>query len=256
MVRCRECHLGFLNPFPTDEELARIYSHGYYFEDPALSAYLAKEIDGPLKQRKPGGRLLDVGVGGGEFLALATAAGYEAEGVDISAAAVDLCRRRGLPARQCDLRALAAEPSSFDCITMWDVIEHLLEPRDYVEAAVRLLRPGGLLIVKTPNVQWPVMTLSRVLASTGKAGAMLGIPAHVLYFDEVSLRRLLRGARLEIVEMRRIGGIRTARPRSMAAKAYRSLITNLSKVGLAGNYSSTLRSRTETVGPSLIRALS
>lgn len=235
VVRCRDCHLGFLSPFPTDEELARIYSHSYYFADDALSAYLAKEIAGPLRRRIPAGRILDVGVGGGEFIALAKEAGYQAEGVDTSAAAVELCRKRGLEAHQGDLRTFGAEPGTYDCITMWDVIEHLLEPRDYLAAAFRLLRPGGLLVVKTPNIQWPVMTMARVLAPTGSAGAMLSIPSHVLYFDDQSLEAILGGTGFELLEVRRIGGIRTARPRSLKARAYQSLITNLSKVGLAGN---------------------
>jgi SAM-dependent methyltransferase len=100
-------------------------------------------------------RVLDLGCGRGEALALLAAAGHEASGIDASAEMVAHCRARGLSATQGDLfAALAALPAeSLDAVVSFHVIEHL--PAELLEELVSLawnvLRPGGMLVLETPN---------------------------------------------------------------------------------------------------------
>ena len=99
--------------------------------------------------------VLDLGCGRGEALELLAAEGIECSGADASAAMVRHCRDRGLRAERKDvLEALAgAEPGSLGGVVSFHVIEHLA-PED-VERLVRLaftaLRPGGVLVLETPN---------------------------------------------------------------------------------------------------------
>ncbi|HYO84548.1 MAG TPA: class I SAM-dependent methyltransferase [Bryobacteraceae bacterium] len=99
--------------------------------------------------------VLDIGCGRGEFLDLLREAGVAARGVDLDAESVAACRAEGLVADEADVfDLLAREPdASFDGIFAAQVVEHM--PPHQVPALVKLcsakLRPGGLLVLETPN---------------------------------------------------------------------------------------------------------
>jgi len=100
-------------------------------------------------------RVLDLGPGRGEWLALLAAAGVRAMGVDDNAAMVDHLRRRGLDVVSADAAEhLAAVPDdAMDVVTAFHVVEHLdLESLlGLLAQARRVLPPGGLLILETPH---------------------------------------------------------------------------------------------------------
>lgn len=235
VVRCTHCGLAFLHPFPAVQELAEIYSGSYYARDDVYAASLSREIAGTLRRLLPSGRILDVGSGAGEFLELARGAGYEVHGLDTSESARFHSERSGIPFTKADLTTLDAGDGSFDAITMWDVIEHLTEPRAYLAAARRLLRPGGVLVIKTPDIQASVMALAKMLSRFRRARGVLGYPAHLLYFDARSLRRLIEEAGFEILDARHLGSLRSARPGTLRARAYRLVVRAMERVGAAGN---------------------
>ena len=101
------------------------------------------------------GRVLDLGTGRGEFLDVMAEAGIDAYGVDSNSVAVSRCLERGLDVVLDDaLRHLEKLPESYlAAITAFHVVEHLPfeEVVGLVDHAVRVLRPGGLLIFETPN---------------------------------------------------------------------------------------------------------
>lgn len=146
-----------------------------------------------LVAEQPGRRVLDVGCATGEFLDAMRAAGWIVAGVEPAPWAADRALARGLPVWRATLRRSALPQASFDVVTMWDVIEHLSDPRDDLAAVRRALRPDGRLILTTPVLDgWEARRF-------GRRWPGWDAPRHLLVFDRSSLERLLDSAGFRIL---------------------------------------------------------
>ncbi len=157
LLRCRGCGLVLRWPPPDPSEEARYYRDAYY-QAPNVAAWDPRRLGlyaGPLRWiegRVPGRRLLDVGCGYGHFLALARDQGWEATGLEPSIEAVEAAR--GIPGVRIlkgNIADLAGRPERFDCITAWNVLELVADPRRDLGLLVDLLSPGGWLLVRVLN---------------------------------------------------------------------------------------------------------
>lgn len=101
------------------------------------------------------GRVLDVGSGAGRTLSELRRLGWQVEGVDLDARAVEAAMRDyGLASvRVGTLHSLAHSPDSFDAVVMSHVIEHIHAPVELLKECRRILKPGGMLVVATPNAE-------------------------------------------------------------------------------------------------------
>ncbi len=197
--RCRRCGLVYANPRAPESTILGRYSSDYFWKEylPSLGV-----VDGTfdltrfdarhasvlqmLATAAPGRRLIEVGCGAGFFLKAAERAGWRVEGIELSAEASRFAvERLGLSIRRERAEDAPIEPASFDAAAMFDVIEHLFDPRAVLAAIARALAPGGALVISTPNVD----SASRYLLGTD--WAVLSPLEHVYYFSEDSLRRLL-----------------------------------------------------------------
>lgn len=162
---CLGCGLVYTDPRPSSEELEAWYREGYRQEYkgrrlPRLAqvyrnTLAARERLARIEGRIPPPRLLlDVGSGSGEFLYLATRAGYRTRGLEPDSGYSAWTRDRlGL---EIETRPLDAGPPSgapFDVITIFHVLEHLGNPREAVAMLSAWLRPSGFLVVEVPNIE-------------------------------------------------------------------------------------------------------
>jgi SAM-dependent methyltransferase len=186
VVRCRNCGLAYVNPRPTIDEISRYYPEQYFAHRGGLQRRYQRQV--AYLPTSPG-RLLDIGTGRGDFLALMRDRGWEVEGLEPFAPAANpdlLTIHRTFFPDNCDL-----PDQQFDVITAWAVFEHLHDPLGAFRESARLLRPGGSLIVEVPNLR----------SVRGWFSRMEDIPRHLYLFSPGPLAQYGRrvGLRLETV---------------------------------------------------------
>jgi SAM-dependent methyltransferase len=136
--------------------------------------------------------ILDVGCGSGTNSRALAAKGHKMHGIDISEAAIARYRSHGFEGRVVNLEIGIDYPnSSFDLVFCSEVIEHMTSPEVLAAEMHRVLRPGGRLVLSTPN---SAFWLYRVLAIFGYTVSELQHPKHFQFFSRRSLLKLLCGA--------------------------------------------------------------
>jgi len=142
----------------------------------------------------PGGRLLDVGCGTGEWLSDMRGRRWDVEGVEPDQEAVQVARSLGLEVHQGSVEQQAFPDGGFQAVTLCHVIEHVPDPRATIAECHRILAPGGRLVVATPNSD----SLSRRFF--GRHWRGLEPPRHLSIFTMQSLSRLLQDVGFERVD--------------------------------------------------------
>lgn len=147
--------------------------------------------------------LLDIGSAKGVFLDIARKNGWEPMGVDPSEDYTAYAREVfDLPVQTTTLEAAGFCADSFDVATMWDVIEHLQDPARTVAEAFRVLKPGGLLFVLTPNndslIAQAAGWLYRLSGRRFPLERYLYTMVHLYFFTPRTLCELLRRAGFNI----------------------------------------------------------
>jgi SAM-dependent methyltransferase len=134
-----------------------------------------------------GTRLLDVGCSSGAFLASAAAAGLAVEGVEPSPEAAESARRAGFKVFTGLLEDARYPDACFDLVTLVEVLEHLADPGALLAECRRILRPGGIVLVTTPNADsWT----ARALGGDWEVFSLTGMGGHVSFFNPRSLQLL------------------------------------------------------------------
>jgi len=233
VVVCRRCGLARTDPQPTPETLGLAYPMDYSPHDASVQVpppptgfrrwCLVNYRGYPLGRRAPAvvrallgplaaikfrgrywigylpyegdGRLLDFGCGIGRYVAQMAAAGWKAEGLDPASKAVSAGRRAGLTIHQGTLPGTDLPDGRYDVITMWHALEHVPSPKATLEAARRLLRPGGRLMVVVPRFD----SLSSRWSGVSWYG--LRLPRHLTHFTTAFLRRHVDAAGFEVKQI-------------------------------------------------------
>jgi SAM-dependent methyltransferase len=145
-----------------------------------------------IRRHKPGGRLLDIGCGGGDLLVEARAAGYEGVGLDDSIALVAHARQRHGLEVHCGDPASFKPSAPFEVVVMSHVLEHVVRPLQMLESVRRFLVPEGILYVATPNIaSWQARF----------AGWASYEPYHFVYFSPSTLTRALEQAGFRVLDL-------------------------------------------------------
>lgn len=198
---CEECRtLRVLNPpdAPASERYADYYLEPGVPVPDFVRDRLGRIVAGFERGRGPGS-LLDVGCGEGAMLATARARGWAAVGVEVSRSAIEKLRASGHEVHHGELAEAGLAASSFDVVTLVEVLEHVGDPCALLREVARVVRPGGIVFATTPHGRGASV---RVL---GLRSSLVAPPEHLQLFSVAGIRRLLRRARLVPVSTRATG---------------------------------------------------
>jgi len=197
MVRCSSCQFVFANPRPTEEFLFRYYQHYLPENDASIKAWhkmmkpvfqKAARLIGQYQKR---GKLLDAGSGFGFFLSEMRERGWEVIGVDLSQKAIDYARHHlGLTIHPGPLERVGFRENEFDVVSGFYVVEHLSNPVAFLKECYRVLKPGGILLLRYPHTT-PIKNLLRFFRIENR---LYDQPAHLSDFSPETIERSLRRA--------------------------------------------------------------
>jgi len=195
--RCARCGFVQVREQPTAADLEALYGEGFFakskYEDEfALRRENERRLELLERAGVPaGGRVLDAGCATGDFLSIAGER-YDMWGLDVSEFATAAARTKN-PRFADQIRTGFIEdqrfaPDFFDAIVMWDVVEHIWDPRPVLHRLVGHLRPGGSLLLSTPDIG---AATARILR---RRWAFMTPPEHLGFFNAGSLHFLLEDA--------------------------------------------------------------
>jgi 2-polyprenyl-3-methyl-5-hydroxy-6-metoxy-1,4-benzoquinol methylase len=196
IVRCQECKLWYLSPRLTQQAMQEYYARADYFEggeagydsyanqEKSLRMTFAKLLENMSKRGIGGGSLLEVGCGYGYFLDEATKYFSKRVGTDYSEGAA---KKSMQFADQVYVGGVDAVPSGemFDCIVALHVVEHVYEPRSFIDALYSRLKPGGFMLFAVPDMG------SWWRHAMGTNWPSFKYPEHVSYYDKNTLKQLM-----------------------------------------------------------------
>jgi 2-polyprenyl-3-methyl-5-hydroxy-6-metoxy-1,4-benzoquinol methylase len=189
----------FRDPFPSEASLAALYETSWIdpdenktetgATDAAVANQYVKFLSRTVRQRFSGKRILDFGAGRGAMSLALRAQGADVVAVDPFGR--DYLARIGLVA----YRELSEVPSNarFDGVVSLEVLEHLVNPRMFLEQLHDKLRPEGWLFVTTPNAAGLPAKLN------GARWREVGRPGHILFFTPRALKNLLPKVGFDVV---------------------------------------------------------
>lgn len=195
--QCKDCDFMFLNPQPSDEALAQIYSTGHFPYEQSLEGkehiqemklataelYLEELLALCGESR---GRLLDVGCGNGDFLVAARAQGFEVEAIELNEQAVKKANARlGKECVRCgNIETTELPENYYDVCVLFDTLEHTRDPIAVLRKVHNSLKAGGVLYVVVPSLDsWS----SKLLENNW----MKFKTEHLQYFDNQTIQYAL-----------------------------------------------------------------
>lgn len=210
ICRCDKCGFTFTQDSPEESEAGRYYESEDYISHSdtkkGITDKMYQFIRRIMLNRKKriirkitglsAGSILDIGSGTGHFLNTMKMAGWNIKGVEINA------RAREYAASCFNIDTISPEKiqtlpvNSFDCITLWHVLEHFYEPFKFMEEIARLLKSEGVAIIALPN------TNSFDSKYYGKKWAAFDVPRHLWHFNSSTFSIFAVKSKFSIVEKR------------------------------------------------------
>jgi SAM-dependent methyltransferase len=193
-LRCKACGLAYLERRPEPALLENFYNTSFQVDRDSQAKKIGRKSSALLRilarALPEKGKVLELGSSYGHFLRRAQQAGWDVEGVEISRSAADWARQTfGILAHAGTLEGtLPVLRPPYDAVVMLHVLEHSSDPRRLISQVREILRPGGVLLVETPN------SSSWIARECGRTWEWLTLPAHIFLFSPASMRHLLEGA--------------------------------------------------------------
>jgi SAM-dependent methyltransferase len=211
IFKCSECGFKFTQDYPEEVEIAGFYESEDYISHSDTSKGFSNKLyriarSVMLTKKKnlirevtglESGTLLDIGSGTGYFVNAMKEAGWQSEGIEINEKARNFSKSFfGIEVNTPDyLKVLKAE--SFDCITLWHVLEHFHDPFNYLLDIYRLLKPGASCVIALPN------SSSYDAEYYERFWAAWDVPRHLWHFNPSTFRLFSEkpGFRLKLIRV-------------------------------------------------------
>jgi SAM-dependent methyltransferase len=232
--RCTRCRLGFRWPRLKTSELNSLYERG---ADDNWSVSANQRLDWEIGYKTIsdsvpiGGKILDIGCYDGRFLAPLQGK-YACHGIEINSSAGVRAKEAGVTIVGTDCRNLTGR---YDCVTAFDVIEHVESPKDFVASALETLHPRGIFIISTGNFDY------KLFQYFGGAYWYCAIAEHISFLGTTWLHALPTKLPCEVLATRRFKYTSTSASKKITGlslnAAYRfspSLFVYLRKMGIGG----------------------
>ena len=215
VLKCSQCGLVFLesrgNADQEDRE-ERLYWEGdqkkVYLQEKVQKVFcdeFARRLESLHRYGKSSGALLDVGCGVGHFLDKARDKGFSVKGLDISPVAAEAAKEKyNIEVNVGTLESAPYASDSFDVVALWDVIEHIRRPLENMKAINKIIKKGGILVMKTPNEDSLFKWIARfAYAVLGHRGAFLlkyvyYVP-HYFAYSKKTMDLLLKNFGFEVI---------------------------------------------------------
>lgn len=186
---CQECDLVYISPRLTEQEISNIYETGFKSKSenkpPPFDFSSFNSFFNEAEKYRKNNTLLDVGCFRGDLLFGAKQKGWDVFGTEISEKAARYGESNyDLNIHIGSLVDAGYVDNYFDVVSLFDVIEHLPDPKRYLKEVNRILRPGGLLYLDTPNFN----SINRFLF---RENWTIFFPWHLYYFTESTLNNIV-----------------------------------------------------------------
>jgi len=195
LYACPNCGLWML-PKAERDAFAAIPSKPdpAYLEEEAGRRKTSRRVLKRIEKLVPKGKLLDLGSAAGFFLDEAKSRGWEAKGIEFSSWSKNYAEEHfGLTIYDRPLEKLNWPKESFDAVTMLDVIEHVTEPRKLLSEVKKILKPKGVFVITTPNID-------SLAAKLTKEKWYAILPGHLFYLSSKTLEAILLEIGFRVVE--------------------------------------------------------
>ena len=157
LVKCLNCGMIFESPRYDAQIIVKGYMASQEGEHDSQYPMRVHSFYRTLKKHakylpSPGAKVLDIGTAGGAFLDAAKQYGYDAYGMEPSADLVARGKARGLQIEQGTIESHSFAQRNYEMVCLWDVIEHLPDPKSALVEIRKLLKPHGILLINFPDI--------------------------------------------------------------------------------------------------------
>ena len=219
LVRCRNCELVYVSPRLKKDQVLALYDQAYFnAQDDFIRGtriykggyrdYLGDRVYNQQTFRRrmneienyagEVGRLLEVGCAAGFFLSVARERGWHVEGIEPAEFVASYARKHfSVPVFNGTLEEFQLTGDPYDMVAIWDALEHVPDPRQTLTRVHELLKPDGLLVISTQDINsW----IARIL---GTNWYQIGLHFHLFYFSPKTIRSFLTATGFHVINITR-----------------------------------------------------
>lgn len=200
LSECHNCHLIYFNPTPSTKQFIDFYSTGSYEFDRWKQEVKAEDYIKKLNHKQETGKFLDIGCATGYMInKISLDSDWKVYGVELSKNpahfARDILKLKNIT--HGDLFSASYDSDFFDYINIGDVLEHVKNPREFLEECRRILKPDGIINLQVPNGYSDSRGLIRYYKDFQQAGGHAS--GHVFFFQKETLYYLFNILGLDII---------------------------------------------------------